>query len=200
MSSRALTTEHADYAVRVVNCGGTIVRQRVHIATEVSPLPDSARDQRNRDEYFDAFIIDSDDNAEMSAIGNQPRIPPTIERDQIEIGHADDALSVCSDHKSSSPSSTSTSVTSRGLHPTAPTLPQASPCTPVEPKLTSSELDSVMSAIAEIGTTVTSIQINLDALNQKVDMSHSILTNIKLSTQRLERKFDQLLSMPYGPI
>ncbi|VDI33159.1 Hypothetical predicted protein [Mytilus galloprovincialis] len=192
MSSRALTTEHADYAVRVVNCGGTIVHQRVRIATEVSPLPDSTRDHRNRNEYFDAFIIASDDNSEMSAIGNPP--------DQIEIGHADYALSVCSDHTSSFPSSTSTSVTSRGLHPTAPTLPQASPCTPVEPKLTSSELDSVMSAIAEIGTTITSIQINLDALNQKVGMSHSLLTNVKLSTQRLERKFDQLLSMPYGPI
>ena len=34
MSLRALTREQSDFAVRFVNCGGVMVRQRVHIATE----------------------------------------------------------------------------------------------------------------------------------------------------------------------
>ncbi|CAC5384752.1 unnamed protein product [Mytilus coruscus] len=78
-------------------------------------------------------------------------------------------------------STTSTPVSIRGHNPTAPTPPLVSPFTPARPFHTSSQLGPVMSALAAIGSAVTSIQKNLDTLNKKVNTG-------------LESKQDQILS------
>ncbi|CAC5390420.1 unnamed protein product [Mytilus coruscus] len=106
MSLRALTREHSDYAVLFVNCGGTMVRQRVHIATDSRVrVPEIYTVQWNRDQYSDAIILGSGDYVAMSALVDKakkdPRLSLAVEREESGTRQSDDAMSFCSDPTSS---------------------------------------------------------------------------------------------------
>ncbi|CAC5392037.1 unnamed protein product [Mytilus coruscus] len=252
MSLRALTREQSDFAVRFVNCGGVMVRQRVHIATEDRIRVNEIYQVKwNREEYASAVILGSGDYAAMSALvekakqdnrfslaveSDDPSSPP-VERAQPKkkrqtkktstqtirsnttntkqtkgfpvqncttptksgkpaarvirvvtppgfydplpvirpprrrIATTQQPASAESSHQTQPavplpvPTS-STPVSIRGPNPTAPTPPLVSPFTPARPTHTSSHLGPVMSALAAIGSAVTSIQKNLDTLNK----------------------------------
>ncbi|CAC5377373.1 unnamed protein product [Mytilus coruscus] len=248
MSLRALTREQSDFAVRFVNCGGVMVRQRVHIATENRIRVNEIYQVKcNREEYASAVILGSGDYAAMSALVEkakqdnrfslavesddpssppveraQPKkkrqtkkpalkpsgpirqtpsrpkasrsktvrpltksgkpaarvirvvTPPVIRPPRRRIATTQQPASAESSHQTQPavplpvPTS-STPVSIRGPNPTAPTPPLVSPFTPARPTHTSSHLGPVMSALAAIGSAVTSIQKNLDTLNKKVD-------------------------------
>ncbi|CAC5424536.1 unnamed protein product [Mytilus coruscus] len=165
MSLRALTREQSDFAVRFVNCGGVMVRQRLHIATEDRIRVNEIYQVKwNREEYASAVILGSGDYAAMSALVEK-RTPVSI----------------------------------RGPNPTAPTPPLVSPFTPARPTHTSSHLGPVMSALAAIGSAVTSIQKNLDTLNKKVDTGLRRLTELEVMHKRLASQQDQILARQHRP-
>ncbi|CAC5392040.1 unnamed protein product [Mytilus coruscus] len=93
----------------------------------------------------------------------------------------------------------STPVSIRGPNPTAPTPPLVSPFTPARPTHTSSHLGPVMSALAAIGSAVTSIQKNLDTLNKKVDTGLRRLTELEVMHKRLASQQDQILARQHRP-
>ncbi|VDH89900.1 Hypothetical predicted protein [Mytilus galloprovincialis] len=93
----------------------------------------------------------------------------------------------------------STPVAIRGPNPTAPTPPLVSPFTPARPTHSSSHLGPVMSALAAIGSSVTSIQKNLDTMNRKNDTVLRRLTDLEVMCTRLARQQDQILAGQHRP-
>ncbi|CAG2194352.1 unnamed protein product [Mytilus edulis] len=93
----------------------------------------------------------------------------------------------------------STPVAIRGPNPTAPTPPLVSPFTPARPTHSSSHLGPVMSALAAIGSAVTSIQKNIDTMNRKNYTVLRRLTDLEVMCTRLARQQDQILAGQYRP-
>ncbi|CAC5397735.1 unnamed protein product [Mytilus coruscus] len=285
MSLRALTREQSNFAVRFVNCGGVMVHQRVHIATEDRLRVNEINQvKRNRDEYANAVILGSGDYAAMSALvekakkdhgfslaveSDNPSSPP-VERAQpikkrqtkkpalkpsgptqqtpgrpkasrsktlrpltksckpaarlirvVTPSGFYDLLPVIRCHVNRRPTTPqpasaesshqtqpavplpvptiSTPVSIRGPNPTTPTSTLVSPFTPARPTHTSSQLGPVMSALAAIGSSFTSIQKNLDTLNKKVDTGLRRLTELEVMHKRLESKQEQMLPRQHRP-